>query len=153
VLHRGRVILLLGESRRQTVDLVEALVRHGATLISTDMVRLEPQGRIRIPSSATGPTPGVPTDLAISLIATMHDGATARSEPTALAGARAALLILSRIASPGRRARRLMDLAAKLASGATTLSGLPRDADASAPLILGYLDRFIEDGARGLPAE
>jgi hypothetical protein len=153
VLHRGHVILLLGESRRQTVDLVEALVRHGATLISTDMVRLGPQGRIRIPSSATGLTPGMPTDLGVSLIAAMHDGAGVHSKPTALAGARAALFILSRIAPPGGTGGHLMHLAARLASGATTLSGLRPDADASAPLILGYLDAVIEGGARDLPAE
>jgi hypothetical protein len=153
VLHRGRVILLLGESRRQTVDLAEALVRHGATLISTEMVSLGPEGHIQIPPSPTGLTPGVPTDLDISLIAAMQDAAAAQSEPTALAGARAALLILSRIAPPGGRAGQLMQLATRLASRATTLSGLRPDADASAPLVLAYLDRVIEGGARGVPAE
>jgi glycosyl transferase family 2 len=156
VLHRGRVILLLGESRRQTIDLVEALVRHGATLISTDTVSLGPQGHIQIPPSPIGLTSGVPTDLDISLIAAMQDGAAAHSAPTALAGARAALLILSRIAPPGGtggQLRRRMQLAARLASQATTLSGLRPDADASAPLVLAYLDRVIEGGAREVPAE
>jgi len=46
-----------------------------------------------------------------------------------------------------------MQLAARLASQATTLSGLRPDADASAPLVLAYLDRVIEGGAREVPAE
>jgi hypothetical protein len=86
----------------------------------------------------------------VSLIVAMNDEREADWAPVALTGARAALLILNRIGRRGGMGDRLLHLAGRLASRATTLSGSRPDADASAPLILGHLDRVID---RGLPAQ
>jgi hypothetical protein len=164
---RGSAILVPGRSMSGKSNLVDALVRCGATYYSDEFgvlnedAMVRPYARAPVIRADSAAAPSASREVAeerraeqplpVALVVSALYRAGAVWNPTEVRGARAVLPIIDNTVLARSESARLLRLCKTIARKVVTLEGVRGEATATAPLILAYLDSLLDGSASVAP--